>query len=692
MLTKADFLLEIQTEELPAKELERLGSALCAGITQRLIQIQLTFSAAQYYVTPRRLAVLVENLDLEQSSQVISKKGPAITAAYDHNGQPTAACLGFAQNCGVDHGALQVVTTATGTWLQYQQTLPKQATINLLPALIKTAITTLPIAKAMRWGQGNYSFVRPITGLLSLLGSTIVPVQLFGLDSQNYTVGLRFHRPQQIVINQPKQYLSFLQEQGKVIVDHALRKQMIVKQANALAQQVLGPDQQVVCAPALLDEVTGLVEWPIAICGSFAPKFLHLPDEVLIAVMQNHQRYFPIVNQSGKLQPHYIAIINLDPDNPETIINANNQVLRARLSDAAFFIEQDQQQTLENRVPTLHNISFQASLGSLYTKTERLQKIASYLAEVLHADATLVLRAAFLAKADLTTNIVGEFPELQGIIGKYYAQQEQEHQLVALALAEQYYPRYAKDQLPTTIISCIVGLADRLDTLIGLFGVNLAPSGEKDPYALRRAALGVIRIILEHQISLELSSCLEYIFTCYHGLLQQQTVAQVLNFIQERYKHFLSDQDLTPDLVAAAYAGKAHNLYDIYQCVLALKAFKNDIHATSLAQAHKRLRKILAQNLALVTDNTTFNPKLCHHAAEIALADQITQLQTQFVTTHNYVAMLQELLVLVPMITNFFQHVLVISADHSQSTNRLLLLQQLNQLLLTVADLTYLNF
>jgi glycyl-tRNA synthetase beta chain len=700
MLAREDLLLEIHTEELPAQSLEFLASALARLLTQQLQQAQLTFSEVTYYATPRRLAVIVTQLAAQQSSTVLRKKGPALSIAYDANGQPTAACLGFARSCGVTPSDLRVVTTKAGKWLEYHAAVTACATMQLLPALITQALADLPIAKPMRWGQQTLSFVRPVHGLLVIFANQVVPMSLYGVKSSNFTYGHRFHHPQAIYIDQPQHYQQLLHDTGQVIVAMATRQAKIVEQAEAVVAKTLGPAAQVLFAADLLTEITGLVEWPIALCGSFAPEFLTIPAAILIAVMQKHQRYFPVVTTTAAetdttpaLQPYYVTITNIDSNNSAAIIAANNQVLQARLADAAFFIAQDQQQALVARVDLLQHVVFHEQLGSLFDKTMRIQQISAYLANCLAVDGALVARAALLAKADLTTTMVAEFPELQGIVGEYYALHDQEDRRVAVAIATHYYPRHASDQLPNDELGVILAIAERLDTIVGLFGVQLIPTGDKDPYALRRAALGVIRIIIANKLSLNLLELLHYIVSCYAGLVTHTTIPQVLNFIEERFKHFMHEQGIAYDIIAAVTPLNNPNFYDRYQRLLAVHEFNNTAAAVPLIQAHKRITKILAKNANLVILSQQINTALLTEPAEIALflaMQDLTVTLASLKTQGDYHAMLRAIVTITAPINDFFAQVLVMTAAAS-CANRLLLLQQLRELLLTVADFSCLT-
>ncbi len=686
---REDLLLELQTEELPPKSLNALGSALKQEMEKQLQKANLAFKTAKYYVTPRRLALFIQSIDSEQPAKTLERKGPALSAAFDQQGKPTPACLGFARSCGVDPKDLKTIKNPGGEWVGHIKKQPGKPTVALLPAMVQQALAALPIQKRMRWGENSESFIRPVHSAILLFGKNVVETQLIGKQTDRLTTGHRFHRPKKIKILSPKSYETTLEKKGQVIPDFDKRKTKIQQEAVTLVQATLGATAKILFQEALLDEVTGLVEWPIAICGHFDPQFLNLPREVLISAMQDHQRYFPIEDQQGKLLPHFTASINLESKDPARVVAGNERVLRARLSDAAFFYETDKKQALEQRVAALKGIIFQAKLGSLYDKTQRLIQLANYLAPLLKEKETLAARSAFLAKADLSCGMVGEFPELQGVMGSYYAAHDKEPQPVAQALVDHYKPRFAGDELPRETLGCLLAIADRVDTLIGIFGINQGPTGDKDPYGLRRAALGVLRILIEKQIDLELKPLLAYAAGCYANLENKDSVAQVLRFILDRMKGLYQEND--NDAFAAVTAIQVSNPYDIHLRIIGIQAFKALPQAESLALANKRVSNILAQYPEKISAKE-IDPQLLQEKAEQNLyhcLKEKAQHPLQKSRT-GYVDHMVQLAALRGPIDQFFDQVMVMVEDKKIRENRLLLLSQLRALFLQVADIALL--
>ncbi|HIC46322.1 glycine--tRNA ligase subunit beta, partial [Methylophaga sp.] len=529
-----DLLIELGTEELPPKALLKLSQAFQQGVEQGLKSAELSFDVIRAYATPRRLALVISKLQTQQDDLTVERRGPAVTAAFDEDGNPTKALQGFARSCGVDVDDLETMQTDKGAWLIFKQQQKGAETASLLPEIIQQSLNALPIPKRMRWGDLPGEFVRPVHWLVVLLGDDVVPVNLLGLNSDRFTVGHRFHHPQPIRISTPMTYAPQLESEGHVMVDYEARKQAIHGQVNELAAS-LGGDA--VINPDLLDEVTGLVEWPVALAGNFDPRFLELPAEALISSMEGHQKYFAVRAKNGDLLPHFITICNIASQDPAQVIAGNERVILPRLSDAAFFWETDRKLPLAQRQEQLKTIVFQNKLGTVYDKSQRVAAIAASIAQQMGSEAQLAERAALLAKCDLVTEMVGEFPELQGIMGRYYAQLDGEHADVAEALDEQYRPRFAGDDLPQTASGIAVSLAEKLDTIVGLFGIGQPPSGVKDPFALRRAALGVLRIIIENQLSLDLSRLVTEAANNFVDILTEDEVTtQVMQYFYDRLR------------------------------------------------------------------------------------------------------------------------------------------------------------
>jgi len=487
-----DVLIELGCEEIPAKQLENIAHQFLEQIKNQLQQAELSFSGEELFATPRRLAVILKSVQEKQADKLVERKGPSQAAAYDANGQPTKALLGFVQSCGVTINNLSVIETEKGVWLIFKQMRKGQFITELLPALIDQAISKIAIPKPMRWQESVRPFIRPIRWILALYNDKPVQGMVMGLPIGNSTYGHRVYAPNLITINKSQDYAELLKKEGFVLASFAARRALINEQIQAIAAK---QNAKAIIDDALLSEVTGLVEWPVALVVSFDQAFLKLPKEVLITSMKTHQKSFAMEDQSGKLLPYFITIANMQSDDPSHIINGNQKVMTARLSDAKFFYETDEKHKLEDYLPKLDQVLFQKQLGSLGDKTKRIVKLANCIAECLKVDSARVKRAAELCKCDLLTDMVGEFPELQGIMGHYYAMHDGENSEIALAIEEHYLPRFAGDTVPTTELGRIVGLADRIDTLVGFFSIGQKPTGDKDPYALRRTAIGLLRLL-----------------------------------------------------------------------------------------------------------------------------------------------------------------------------------------------------
>ncbi len=686
-----DFLVEIQTEELPPKALQRLGISFFAEIKNRLDKMDLRYRDAQFFATPRRLAVLVKKLVAKQADSSVERKGPALEAAFDKDGKPTPACVGFARSCNVTPDQLSTIKTDQGTWVGFQQKVAGKSVQEILPALVQQALAALPIPKRMRWGSGSVEFVRPVHSVIMLYGNDVIDAEILGCRAGRLTRGHRFHSKGSISIANPARYAKSL-ERKYVIADFAKRKELI----SAAARQAVSAikDADVVIDDDLLDEVTGLVEWPVAICGSFDSEFLAVPSEALIAAMKDHQRYFPIVNTQQQLLPHFITISNIASRDPARVVTGNERVLRARLSDAAFFFETDKKQSLEERIEILKHIVFQAKLGTLFDKTTRVAALAAFIAEKMQIDSKEAERAGMLAKTDLTTAMVGEFPELQGKMGYHYALHAGESAAIAKALDEQYMPRFSGDALPASKLGCALAMADRIDTLVGIFGINQAPTGDKDPFALRRAALGVLRILIEKKLNLDLRDLLVFAKKSYADkLANQNVVADVLTFMLERLKPWYQDQGISADVFASVAALNISRPYDIHLRIQAVQDFKRMPEAASLSIANKRVSNILAKSASDITMQK-IDEKLFEDDAERALGATLAAKRDSVISfskNGDYAEVLAQLAGLREPVDNFFDHVMVMSEDKSRRENRLLMLKQLRELFLHVADIALLQ-
>ncbi len=692
MSDKRDLLFEIGTEELPPKALKKLSEALGLGITDGLKKAGLTFGEVSLYASPRRLAVKIKDLVASQSDQVQERRGPALAAAFDKDGNPTPAVKGFARSCGIEPGELEHLETPKGTWLVFRSTKTGQQTSELLPAIIEKALAGLPIPKRMRWGDSDVEFVRPVHWIVLLLDEEIVPCQILGVTSGRETLGHRFHCSERLSIKNPSVYLELLKSEGKVIADYSVRREMVREQAVNAAQTVGG---EVLIDDGLLDEVTALVEWPIAVCGQFDRDFLDVPAEALISSMQDHQKYFPVKDTAGKLLPYFVTISNIESKDPSKVKEGNERVIRPRLSDADFFWNQDRKQPLEAYSSMLDSVVFQVKLGSLREKVQRVSKLAASIAEVLGANVQYAERAALLSKNDLMTQMVGEFPDLQGVMGRYYALHDGEPEAVALALDEQYMPRFAGDRLPSQPIAQALAIADKLDTLVGIFAVGLIPTGDKDPFALRRAALGVLRIIIEQKLDLDLVKLLEISIESVKdktGDVKENLLTQIYDFMMERLRTYYHDKGVSPDLFDAVLARKPPSPLDFDQRILAILEFRKLPEAESLAAANKRIRNILKKVDGAVPD--AVNDGILVEPAEKDLANAVNALSEIVLPLLNegdYNKAMTHLAGLRAPVDSFFDAVMVMDDDVQLRNNRLALLNQMNTLFLRVADLSRLQ-
>ncbi|MBA3661262.1 MAG: glycine--tRNA ligase subunit beta [Gammaproteobacteria bacterium] len=693
MMKSDDFLLEIQTEEIPSKQLMKISHALSAAILQGLKKESLTFDSVLQFATPRRLAVLIKGLIAQQPDQLIEKRGPAVAQAYDTNGAPTPACLGFARGQGITVEELVVIQNDQGSWVANQQSVPGKKISELMPPIMQRAVEGLPITRKMRWGTSDIEFIRPVHSVIMLYGDEIVHGQLFGLQASRATRGHRFYAPGWITIPHASMYESLLNTEGFVIADFAKRRLAIQDQSFSIVKSLLKSHAEVVMHDALLDEVTGLVEWPNACLGSFEAEFLKLPQEVLISSMEDHQRYFPIIDAAQKLLPHFIFISNILSKKVAQVVRGNERVLRARLADAAFFYATDQKNTLKSRIDALAGVVFQAKLGTLKDRAERLQKLMTLMAEPfnLQQDA---LHAGLLAKSDLTTLMVNEFPELQGVMGSYYALHDGETTAVATAIKEHYLPRFAGDQLPETVLGSLLALADRIDLLVGTFGINQPPTGDKDPFGLRRAAIGVVRILIEKKLNIDLRTLLSVAYDNYaEALDNKEAVADVLLFIEERMRVLYQEQGVSSDIFAAVSALHLHNPLDIDARIKAVRSFKQLNEANALSIANKRVSNILNKYTDQIAAQS-INPALFESVAEKDLSQQLESkydVIKALSTAGKYDEVLLSLAQLRQPIDTFFDQVMVMSDDKQKRENRILLLGKLRALFLQVADIALLQ-
>lgn len=690
MNPKETLIFEIGTEELPAKNLKQLSIAFKNNIAQGLDNAHLQYQQIKVFATPRRLAILVEALDAEQPGLLIEKKGPPLERAFDEQGQPTKALQGFAESVGASIANLEKRVTDKGTWLTYCVKQPGKKIQDIVPQIIESALLTLPIQKRMRWGDSPIEFVRPVHWALLLYGDAVIPATLLGLKTDNKTSGHRFHHPAPIIVPHANEYESLLATQGYVIADFERRREIIYTKTQALGRALNG---KAIIPDALLDEVTALVEWPVVLTARFDPDFLCVPKEALITAMQDHQKYFSVIDHNQHLLAHFIFVANIASLDAAQVIKGNERVMRARLSDAKFFYQTDLQHPLEYYRERLKHVLFQANLGSLYEKSTRIAKLAFMIAKELGASEQDAKRAGLLCKADLMSDMVGEFPELQGIMGQYYALHAKEPADIAQAIREHYLPRFAKDNLPQTLTGCIIGIADRLDTLVGIFGINKGPTGEKDPFALRRSALSLLKIILEKKLSLNLLSLLTFAHQQYtQGLPNKDVVEVTFLFTLDRLKTWFLEQGINPRVFAAVIAKKPTDPLDFQQRILAVDNFLKLPEAESLAKANKRVSKLLLKetntSIALILDANLFDKEAERDLAAL-LQQKSEQIKPLFKNRH-YNAALTELSTLQQPVDRFFDEVMVMVEDEKIRNNRLALLAHLRDLFLEVADFSLL--
>lgn len=681
-------LFELGCEELPPASLNKLSNALLTGIQQGLTQADLSFGESIAYATPRRLAVLIKDLSSSQADKSIEKRGPAVQAAFDANGTPSKACEGFAKSCGTTVEQLSRLKTDKGEWLSFTQEINGRPCIDLIPDIIRKSISQLPIAKRMRWGASNTEFVRPVHWGVLMYGKHIIETDILGITTGNTTHGHRFHAPQAITIPTPEAYVNCLLEQGKVIADFNQRTQIIRDAAMSAAADVGGIAH---IEEDLLAEVAALNEFPVPIVGNFDARYLALPAEVLITTMQINQKYFPVKNTQGKLLGHFITFSNIESSNPLSIQQGNERVIMPRLADAEFFWNQDRKVRLEERANQLGNIIFQKKLGSLADKSHRVEKLAEFIADSLQQDSHLVMRAAKLAKADLVTNMVEEFGSLQGLMGRYYALADGENPEVATAIEEQYYPKQSGSPTAASITGQILSIAEKVDTLTGIFSAGLIPSGDKDPYALRRAALGILRTIIENELEINLITCIDFSLQEFnHEFDLDKTRTLLIDFIYERLKGYSLDQGFHADEFAAVLAVLPAQPYDFQRRLQAVQKFRALPEAESLAAANKRIANILkkSDNKAATTISQLVEP------AEIKLLAAAEQAEidvTPLLAAADYQAALNRLAGLREAVDNFFDDVMVMCDDPALRASRLALLTKLAKLFLQIADISKLQ-
>lgn len=682
-MSQHDFLVELGTEELPPKALKTLSDAFTQGITSGLKEAGVSFTDVKSFASPRRLAVLISALDEKQADRDIERRGPSVKA-------PEKAVEGFARSCGVTTDQLETITTDKGDYFNFRNTEEGKATALLLPTLVENSLNKLPIPKRMRWGASRVEFVRPVHWLVMLLGDDVIDCEILGLTSGRKTRGHRFHYNNEIELITPAEYQARLNEPGMVVADYEARKEMIREQVIAEGQKLNATAQ---IDEDLLDEVASLNEWPVALTGRFEERFLDVPAAALISSMKEHQKYFHHLDSEGNLLPNFTTICNIVSNDPQQVIEGNEKVIRPRLSDAAFFFETDKKSTLESRVEKLKTIVFQKDLGTLHDKASRISTLAGKIALALGEDQAKAERAGLLAKTDLMTDMVYEFTDLQGLMGYHYALNDGEDNDVALAQNEQYMPRFSGDELPQTAPGITVAIADRLDTLTGLFGINQPPTGSKDPFALRRAALGVLRIIVERNLDLDLRDLLVIASDNHTSLPARDGLeSKVLDFMLERFRAWYEDAGINAEVFLAVLAIKPSRPLDFDRRVKAVNHFRSLTEANALAAANKRVSNILSKQG--VTGTTDVDSALLSEEAEKSLAAAIDTQKAALAPLFaegKYQEALESLAGLRAPVDAFFEDVMVMADDEAIKNNRLALLSQLRALFLGVADISILG-
>ena len=689
-MSTRDLLVEIGTEELPPKALTKLSDAFAAGIEANLKEANIEFGKVNIYATPRRLAVLINDVSESQPDLDVEKRGPAIKAAFDESGNPSKAAQGFARGCGVEVSELETMSTDKGEWLVFRAQEKGKATVELLAAMVDQSLAKLPIPKRMRWGESTAEFVRPVHWVVMLFGHDVIDAEILGIKSGRESRGHRFHHPENINLQSPDDYVHRLKSPGYVMVDRDERMQIIKLQAEQAAEKLGG---KALIDEALLQEVNGLVEWPVAVTGDFDKEFLQVPAESLISSMQDHQKYFPVVDSNDALMPHFITISNIESKNPAKVKEGNERVIRPRLGDAKFFWEQDSKKKLETHIESLDKVVFQAKLGSVGDKSRRVAKIAESIANELGENAEHARRAGLLCKCDLMTEMVYEFTDLQGIMGRYYAMNDGEAQEVADALDEQYMPRFAGDKLPAGKTGQILSLADKLDTLLGIFAIGQKPTGEKDPFALRRAALGALRILIECKLDLDLRSLLLHAADGFGDQVDgKKAIDDVIGFMIDRLKVYYTSQNISVDVYDAVQALKPTRPIDFDRRIHAVNEFRKLDEAESLAAANKRIGNILRKVKGDVPNLIRID--LLEESAEKHLNEQLQKMLsdvTPQLEAGEYADALKQLAGLRDPIDAFFDQVMVMADDEALKHNRIALLNQLHGLFIKAADLSRLQ-
>lgn len=689
-MTQQTFLVEIGTEELPPKALRSLAESFAANFTAELDNAGLEHGEVSWFAAPRRLALKVANLSAAQADREIEKRGPAIAQAFDAEGKPSKAAEGWARGCGITVDQAERLVTDKGEWLMYRAHVKGQSAQQLLAGMVSTALAKLPIPKLMRWGDSDVQFVRPVHTVTMLLGADLIPGTVLGIESARTVRGHRFMGEAEFTLDNADQYPQILLEHGKVVADYEARKALIKRDAELAAQKIGGKAD---LSDSLLEEVASLVEWPVVLTAKFEEKFLAVPAEALVYTMKGDQKYFPVYDAAGKLLPNFIFVANIESKDPQQIISGNEKVVRPRLADAEFFFNTDRKKRLEDNLPRLETVLFQQQLGTLRDKTDRIQALAGWVAGQIGADVNHATRAGLLSKCDLMTNMVFEFTDTQGVMGMHYARHDGEAEDVAVALNEQYQPRYAGDALPQSLVACSLAIADKMDTLAGIFGIGQHPKGDKDPFALRRAALGVLRIIVEKNLPLDLQTLTEEAVRLYGSkLTNAKVVDEVVEFMLGRFRAWYQEEGHAVDTIQAVLARRPTKPADFDARVKAVSHFRTLDEAAALAAANKRVSNILAKSTETLNDSV--RASVLKDAAEIQLATHLVVLRDKlqpYFAAGNYQEALVELAALREPVDAFFDNVMVMADDAEVRVNRLTLLSKLRELFLQVADISVLQ-
>ena len=689
-MTEKTFLVEIGTEELPPKALRSLAESFAANLTAELDAANLPHGDVKWFAAPRRLALKISGLHESQADREVEKRGPAVAQAFDAEGKPSKAAEGWARGCGITVDQADRLVTDKGEWLVYRAHVKGESAQQLLPAMIATSLSKLPIPKLMRWGDSDVQFVRPVHTVTLLLGDELIPAKILGIDSARTIRGHRFMGEPEFTLDNADQYPQILLERGKVIADYEQRKALIKQDAEKAAKEIGGIAD---LSESLLEEVASLVEWPVVLTAKFEEKFLAVPAEALVYTMKGDQKYFPVYDAAGKLLPNFIFVANIESKDPQQIISGNEKVVRPRLADAEFFFNTDRKKRLEDNLPRLETVLFQKQLGTLRDKTDRIQALSGWIADKIGANVENAKRAGLLSKCDLMTNMVFEFTDTQGVMGMHYARHDGEKEEVAVALNEQYQPRFAGDELPASLVACALAIADKMDTLAGIFGIGQHPKGDKDPFALRRAALGVLRIIVEKNLSLDLQTLTEEAVRLYGDkLTNAKVVDEVVDFMLGRFRAWYQEEGHAVDTIQAVLARRPTKPADFDARVKAVSYFRTLDEAATLAAANKRVSNILAKSTDVLLDHV--HASVLKEPAELKLATHLVVLRDKLeplFAAGQYKEALVELAALRETVDTFFDTVMVMDENEAVRINRLTLLSKLRELFLQVADISLLQ-